>query len=244
MAEALLEAQEEEIQALLHVVTHDLREPLRAIVGFSQIIESQYQDRLDPAGRDYLARVSRAAVRMDHLIRDLGTLSRARRLVPPARLVRLSDLVGAALVRLGDQVRARGATVRVLDGLGEAAVDPPWGVEAICQLLLNGLTFSGPDRPPELEIGPWSEPDAVGLAVGDRGPGVPTGQAERIFRLFQRAVGREVAGTGAGLAIVRQVAQRHGGRAWVRPRAEGGAEFVLTFRRLASPFTTNGDGPG
>ena len=69
----------------------------------------------------------------------------------------------------------------------------------------------------------------VGIVVRDRGPGVPPEHAERIFQLFQRAVGREVEGTGAGLAIVRQVAERHGGRAWVRPREGGGAEFILTF---------------
>ena len=69
----------------------------------------------------------------------------------------------------------------------------------------------------------------MGLIVCDRGPGVAPEHADRIFQLFQRAVGREVEGTGAGLAIVRQVAERHGGRAWVQPREGGGSEFVLTF---------------
>jgi signal transduction histidine kinase len=65
--------------------------------------------------------------------------------------------------------------------------------------------------------------------VRDRGPGVTPEHAERIFQLFQRAVGREVEGTGAGLAIVRQIAERHGGRSWVEPRPGGGSEFVITF---------------
>jgi signal transduction histidine kinase len=65
--------------------------------------------------------------------------------------------------------------------------------------------------------------------VRDRGPGIAPEQAERIFQLFQRAVGREIEGTGAGLAIVRQIAERHGGSAWVEPRRGGGSEFIITF---------------
>ena len=64
----------------------------------------------------------------------------------------------------------------------------------------------------------------------DRGPGVPEHYTEKIFDLFQRAVGRDIPGTGAGLAIVRQITRRHGGHAWVRPRDGGGSEFVMTFR--------------
>src|SRR5207247_10956658 len=88
-------------------------------------------------------------------------------------------------------------------------------------------------EPPQVEIcayraGP-DEPAGQGLVVCDRGPGVPAGYGDRIFQLFQRAVGREVEGTGAGLAIVRQIAERHGGSAWVRPREGGGSEFIITF---------------
>ena len=73
------------------------------------------------------------------------------------------------------------------------------------------------------------EPVGAGLEVRDRGIGVPAEDVERVFGLFQRAVGRDIEGTGAGLAIVRQVAIRHGGNAWVRPREGGGSEFVIRF---------------
>jgi len=65
--------------------------------------------------------------------------------------------------------------------------------------------------------------------VRDRGPGIAPEHEERIFQLFQRAVGREIEGTGAGLAIVRQIAERHGGSAWVEAREGGGSEFIITF---------------
>jgi signal transduction histidine kinase len=103
----------------------------------------------------------------------------------------------------------------------------------VYNLVANALKFTRPNEPPEIEIAPYhangTAPAEVGLVVRDRGSGVAPEHAERIFQLFQRAVGREVEGTGAGLAIVRQVAERHGGRAWVQPREGGGAEFILTF---------------
>jgi len=71
--------------------------------------------------------------------------------------------------------------------------------------------------------------ELLGVVVRDRGPGVAPGQRDRIFELFRRAVGREIEGTGAGLAIVRQVAERHGGRAWVEPREGGGSDFIISF---------------
>ncbi len=84
-----------------------------------------------------------------------------------------------------------------------------------------------------MEIAAWVDPDSAsketGIVVRDRGTGVSEKHAERIFDLFQRAVGRGVEGTGAGLAIVRQVAERHSGRAFVEPRDGGGSEFVITM---------------
>ena len=86
-----------------------------------------------------------------------------------------------------------------------------------------------------MEIGPYEpagdDPKEAGIVVKDRGPGVPAEYRERIFELFQRAVGHEVEGTGGGLAIVRSVADRHGGHAWMRPREGGGSEFIITFRK-------------
>jgi signal transduction histidine kinase len=103
----------------------------------------------------------------------------------------------------------------------------------------NALKHTRPGFAPEIEIasfeGDETQPHEVGIVVRDRGPGVAPAHAERIFQLFQRAVGRDVEGTGAGLAIVRAVAQRHGGHAWMQPRADGGSEFIITFGEMAIP---------
>ena len=80
-----------------------------------------------------------------------------------------------------------------------------------------------------IEITPYQDDSGPGIIVSDRGPGVAEAYRERIFELFRRTVNRDVAGTGAGLAIVRQIARRHGGNAWVEPRKGGGSHFFVTF---------------
>jgi len=108
-----------------------------------------------------------------------------------------------------------------------------WAVEAVCNLVANALKFTDGDEHPDIEIAPYessgADGDPVGIVVRDRGPGIPPEQRERVFLLFQRGVASNVEGTGAGLAIVKEVAERHGGSAWVAPRAGGGSEFVITF---------------
>jgi len=106
-------------------------------------------------------------------------------------------------------------------------------VEAVYNLLSNALKFTREGHAPEIEVAPYSDasdPRNVGLVIRDRGPGVAPEHAERIFELFQRSVAREIEGTGAGLAIVKEVASRHAGAAWVQPREGGGSEFIITFR--------------
>ncbi|MGE0440479.1 MAG: PAS domain S-box protein [Gemmatimonadales bacterium] len=232
--EALLEHRNRELQGLLHVTSHDLREPLRAILGFSRIISAQHQDQLDPAGHDYLGRVVRAASRLEQLINDIWTLSRARRIERPPAPIATEGLAQNAVASLETRIAETRATVAILPGLPVLPVDPTWVTQAVYNLVLNALKFTQPGAPPEIEIGPFpAGGETNGIVVRDRGPGVPPEHAERIFRLFQRAVGREVEGTGAGLAIVREVAERHGGRAWVQGRAGGGSEFVVTLSEAA-----------
>ncbi|CAE6791518.1 sensor histidine kinase [Nitrospira defluvii] len=230
---AELQQRNRDLETLLYVSSHDLREPLRSISNFSQLVRERYGDRLDAKGIDYIDRVIRAAQRMDQLMEDLLTLSRAQRLEMPYEEVRGDDLVRAALTQLDETIRRTGAHVRVAAEFPSFRVNKTWVTQALYNLIANALKFHQPGAVPEIDLAPyWLMEDAtpkVGLVVRDRGTGIHPDHAQRIFQLFQRAVGREVSGTGAGLAIVQQVAQRHGGRAWVQPREGGGSEFVLLF---------------
>ena len=222
-----------DLETLLYVTSHDLREPLRSIENFSRMVHDRYADHLDDKGKDFLRRVVRGAQRMDQLMTDLLALSRAQRMDQPTVEVEGERIVEEALRRLGDKIKETGATVRVVKPLPQFRANSTWATQGVYNLLTNALKFARPNEAPDIEIAPYQPSGMasaeIGLVVRDRGLGVAPEHAERIFQLFQRAVGREIEGTGAGLAIVRQVAERHGGRAWVQPREGGGAEFVLTF---------------
>lgn len=224
-----IQAKKEDLETLLYVTSHDLREPLRAIQSFSRLVIERYGDRLDEKGRDFLHRVVRAGERLDHLLQDVLTLSRIERMADPAAQVAAQAVVDDVVRQLDTRIRETHAVVTVQGPLPMLRADRRWATQAVYNLLSNSLKYTRPGVPPEVEVAPWNGPEGQGLVVRDRGPGVPPEFADRIFQLFQRAVGREIEGTGAGLAIVRRVAERHGGKAWVRAREGGGSEFIMTF---------------
>ena len=222
-----------DLETLLYVTSHDLREPLRSIENFSHLVHDRYAKVLDDKGRDYLQRVIRGTQRMDQLMKDILTLSRVQRMELPAEEISSESIISEVLRRLDDKIKEAGATVQVAKDLPRLKGNRTWATQGVYNLITNALKFHHNGQAPEVEIAPYhptvEDGPVAGIVVRDRGPGVAPEHAERIFELFQRAVGRKVEGTGAGLAIVRQVAERHGGRAWVQPREGGGSEFILTF---------------
>jgi GAF domain-containing protein len=232
-AKAEIAAKNRDLETLLYVTSHDLREPLRAIENFSRIVNDRYKDRLDEKGQDFMRRVIQGSQRLNRLLDDILTLSRSQRMGAPTEEVDGEVIVLEALKRLEGKISATQARIQVAKNFYGLKVDKTWATQAVYNLLVNALKFAREGEPPDVEVAPYRPPgsgtEVVGIAVRDRGPGVAPEHAERIFQLFQRAVGREVEGTGAGLAIVRQIAERHGGSAWVEPRQGGGAEFIITF---------------
>ncbi|MCZ6680832.1 MAG: PAS domain S-box protein, partial [Candidatus Poribacteria bacterium] len=243
-AEKEITTKNRDLETLLYVISHDLREPLRAIENFSRMVNNRYARQLDEKGQDFLRRVVRGADRLHCLLDDIFTLSRAQRMEPPTETIAGEVVVHEVLERLGTMINQTGATIRIERNLPRLRVDKTWATEAVYNVIANALKFTGEGVAPEIEIAPYRprgrDPREVGIVIRDRGPGVAPEHAERIFQLFQRAVGREVDGTGAGLAIVRQIAERHGGHAWVQPRKGGGSAFIITFGRSETPGAPHG----
>jgi PAS domain S-box-containing protein len=233
VAQEELELRNRDLTVLLYVISHDLKEPVRAIQSFSMLIAQHEDSQLDERNRGFLKRVIDASNRMQALLDDVLLLSRAQRTVDPSEPVNLAELVKSVLQILAARIEESGAAVVIHEPLPVVTGDRRWLIQALQNLVANALKFTLPGEAPNVEIATASESELggaeAGLVVRDQGPGVDPEHAERIFDLFQRAVGRNVEGTGAGLAIVRGIAERHGGGCRVIPREGGGSVFVLTF---------------
>lgn len=231
-AESLLELRNKDLRTMLYVISHDLREPLRAIRNFSDLLKDDYADALDDRGRDMMTRVAKGAQRLDRLLSDVLLLSRAQRAGAVEGSIEMDEVLADVLQELRPVIERSGGSVRVVGELPALKGERLWLRQAVYNLVSNALKFTRIGEPPQVEVlayTPAAGEHRVGLVVRDRGPGVEPGQREAVFGLFQRGVGREVPGTGAGLAIVARVAKRYGGRAWVRDRAGGGSEFVFVI---------------
>ena len=218
-----------DLETMLHVISHDIKEPLRTIRNFSDLTIKRYADKLDTKGQEFLSCIARGCDRLRNFLEDITSLSQARECDIPSKPVPFRTIVEEVLDRLEPMIKEQEARVNVLSGLPDVQVNQLWATQAIYNLVSNALKHTREGISVELEIGPYDGPEGKGIVVRDRGPGVSLEHQERIFQLFQRTVGREIEGTGAGLAIVRQVAERHNGRAWVQPRDGGGSEFTISF---------------
>jgi signal transduction histidine kinase len=240
--ELMIGAKNRDLETLLHVTSHDLKEPLRGIENFSRLVLDRYAAVVDEKGRDFLRRIVAATERLNRLLDDILMLSRAQRADRSDSYVEGAYLVREALQRLEDRIQQTHARVTIETDLPALRVNKTWATQAIYNLLVNALKFTKEGEAPEITIAAYrprpGEGNVHGLKVMDRGPGVPPEYSERIFQLFQRAVGREIEGTGAGLAIVRQVAERHGGSARVKQRVGGGSVFIITFEASSVPAPT------
>lgn len=220
----------QELETLLFVISHDLKEPLRIIESFSDIVNRRYANQLDIKAQDFLNRVVKASHRLRELLKHILTLFQIRQMQPSTMQPILGEaIVQAALKRLEDVIEQKHAKIIVASNLPALQVNKNWAIEALYQLISNALKYTYESQAAHVEIAAYNGPQGVGFVVKDRGIGVMPQYAERIFVLFQRRVGREVEGTGAGLAIVRQIAQQHGGQAWVKEREGVGSEFFITF---------------
>lgn len=224
-----VDAVNKELEAFTYTVSHDLKAPLRGMEGFARAIGEDYADRLDDTGRRYLGMVQTSARRMGKLIDDLLRYSRLERRqvrrVPISLRPLLEEVSGAWEAEL----QARGLEVR-LDLAAESVEGEREGLrEALTNLLGNAVKFSR-EGGGTIAVHAVREGATVVLAITDQGIGFDMKYHDRIFRIFERLHREEdYPGTGVGLAIVRKVAERHGGRAWAESEPGKGSTFYLAL---------------
>jgi PAS domain S-box-containing protein len=221
-----------ELDAFSYSLSHDLRSPLRAIQGFSEILLNEFGPRI-PEGEEHLRRIARAAKRMDQLIQDVLTFSRVSRADIKHEPLDLEKLV-ATLVHDRPELQPPRARVTV-----EKPLLPVLGHEAsltqcLVNLLDNAVKFVAPGVTPEVRIATQEHDAKVRVTVTDNGIGIEPAAQRRVFGIFERLpTSRPYEGTGIGLAIVRKAAERMGGKVGVESKPGSGSTFWIELPRAS-----------
>jgi signal transduction histidine kinase len=219
-----------ELEAFSYSVSHDLRAPLRHVVGFATLLEQSSAAALSDEGRRHLKTIIEAANRMGRLIDDLLAFSRVGRTAIASRRVDLNQLVADARneVTAGE---SRSNVAWTIHDLPSVHGDPALLRLVLINLLSNAVKYSSRVPQPAIEVG--TVPDSPGeivIFVRDNGEGFDMQYAHKLFGVFQRLHAQgEFEGTGIGLANVRRIVQRHGGRTWAEGVVNGGATFYFSL---------------
>ncbi|HJW86714.1 MAG TPA: ATP-binding protein [Candidatus Brocadiaceae bacterium] len=235
-----LSAANKELESFSYSVSHDLRAPLRAIDGFSNIILEDYRDRLDDEGKRLFSVVRENAKKMGQLIDDILSFSRMGRLETSMQEIDMEQLVKEVYQELATSVPERKIQFN-LKSLAPAYGDRPMIRQVIANLISNTLKFTKGREAAVIEVGTITgdmEYGGVGKAVEneniyyvkDNGVGFDMKYVDKLFGVFQRLhSAEEFEGTGIGLAIVKRVITRHGGRTWAQGKVGEGTVVYFTL---------------
>lgn len=227
---AELQRSNRELQAFAYAASHDLREPLRMISAYTELLIDEYGAALDDPGREYLDFAHRGARRMQSMLNALLQYSRVGSNALDARVVTVDEAVANAADDLKLALEESGASLSV-GPIGEALGDAVQLSSLFQNLLSNAIKFAG-DRPPRIEISGRADGDRLHVEIRDHGIGFDMRHHDRIFRMFERLHRDDtLGGTGVGLAIARRIAERHDGRLWAESEPGKGSVFHLTLQR-------------
>tara|TARA_B110000211_G_C14032585_1_gene532905 strand:- start:456 stop:1400 length:945 start_codon:yes stop_codon:yes gene_type:complete len=218
-----------DLESFTYSASHDLRQPLRSISGFSQLLQNKYKDQLDEQARHYLQRVVLAAKGMSELIDDLLGLSRISRTRLSPTTVDLTNLCKDVIKELKDQQPEYKADILIAKGL-QLLGDKNLIQILITNLLKNAFKFTSYTDHPRIEVTAEKNEDEVIFSVRDNGVGFDMNYADKLFLPFQRLHrASEFDGSGIGLAIVERIVRRHGGRVWADSQVGEGATLFFTI---------------
>jgi signal transduction histidine kinase len=227
---AELKATSEELEAFSYSVSHDLRAPLRHVAGFAALLQQRAGPALDAVSETHLRRITDAAARMGRLIDELLTFSRMGRAEMQRAAVPLDDVVQEVVREVEHETTGRRIDWTV-HPLPAVAGDPAMLRLALTNLISNAVKYTSTRDVARIEIGAQPATDGERVVyVRDNGVGFDMAYAHRLFGVFQRLHGAdEFEGTGIGLANVRRIVHRHGGRTWAEGAVDHGATFFIAL---------------
>jgi light-regulated signal transduction histidine kinase (bacteriophytochrome) len=224
---AEIEALDVELESFCYSVSHDLRAPVRAVIGFARVLEEDYAALLDAEGRRLLSVVIDEAARADTLIDGLLVLSRLSRQAMERVPVDMASMAREVAFEAAASVGLNQSAVLIAELPGVTG-DHDMLRLAWSHLLSNAVKFSSLEPHPRLEIFASLEPSRIVYHVTDNGIGFDMQYAGQLFGMFGRLHGSDVfPGLGVGLAMVKRIVHRHGGTVWAAARPGGGATFSI-----------------
>ncbi len=236
-----LEEKNRQLEEFTHVVSHDLKEPLRTMAAFSQYLLEDYADKLDDEARDYLQRINRSSLRMRNLIDDLLRLSSIGMRQETLEKVYLSEVFEQ--IKEDMKSRLENVSLQLPKTMPIIIANRTRMVELFGNLISNAIKYN--DKPEKrVEVGWTQQGEFYRFYVRDNGIGIEEPYLEKVFELFERLNprGDDYESTGAGLAICKRIVEEYGGRIWVESKVGEGSTFYFTLPnpRFSQNLSTNG----
>lgn len=227
--EAKLESAYRDLEMFSSAASHDLRSPLIPIEAFSRILLEDYADKLDATARDLLTRIGNNAKKMSQLIVDLLSFCRVREKDVRKVEINMEALLKEASEELRPLMGERHVQIKILP-LPAAYGDSATIHQVVTNLLSNAIKFTRNAESVEIEVGGYTEKNDNIYYVKDNGIGFDMKLADKLFGVFQRIhMAKEFEGTGIGLASVKKIIEKHGGRVWAEGKPDKGAAFYFSL---------------
>jgi len=218
----------QDLHQFAYVASHDLQEPLRNIAGCLQLLEKKYKNKLDAEADQYIYYAIDSASRMKTLIQDLLAYSRIATRGKPLTQINCEHILYRVMTNLSSTIAEAGAVI-THDPLPTISGDDTQLSQVFQNLIQNAIKFRR-DEPPQIHVSAVKDNNEWTFSVRDNGIGMEPRHLDRIFVIFQRLHKRShYEGTGMGLAIVKKVVERHGGRVWVESEPGVGTTFYFTI---------------
>jgi light-regulated signal transduction histidine kinase (bacteriophytochrome) len=224
-----------ELERFAYVASHDMQEPLRMVLNFSQIIVKDYGDRLDDEGKEYLKIVGDSALRMRDMVQDLLEYARLGREGVSFGLVDLNLELAHVEENLGALITDAGAVI-TSDPLPMVNGNAVQLMRLLQNLVANAIKYQPVGRQPVIHVGVAGEGDQWHISVTDNGLGIEKAFIDEVFEPFRRLHNWDaIRGTGLGLSVCRKIVENHGGRIWAASEPNQGSTFHFTLGQSDRP---------
>ena len=221
-----------ELEQFAYVASHDLQEPLRMVVSYTQLLERRYSDKLDAAAKEFINYAVDGAKRMQLLLSNLLLYSRINSRESPFTLVNFDKVFKDTIANL-DTLLDEKKSIITHSQFPNVLGDEIQLTQLLQNLITNALKFTSPNRRPKIHISAILENKQWIFSVADNGIGIESQYFDKIFIIFKRLHTRtEYVGTGIGLALCKKIVEKHGGRIWLQSEIDKGTTFFFTLPKI------------